>query len=978
MESDIKEKSVEDKSIIQEETLIKERKEKFINFLKKDNVFTALIAITLIALILSINRLGIEEFINHLFSLIKSIFTFKIFNISIIPEVWLFIISLIALILAYYKKRKLIPYLYLIWVVLTSIAIRTTNLNKLKDITTNTWTLGPDLDPFLFLRWAEYIVEHGKLFVIDTMRYSPLFFNTKSELILTPYLIAWFHKIASFFGSESVTYSAILYPVIMFALTIIAFFLFTRKIFLEFIGEKAATITALIASFFLTIFPVFMPRTIAGIPEKESAAFFFMFLSFYLFLSAWKSKSLKYQIPLAILAGISTACMALIWGGVTYVFLAMAVSMFITFMLGSINKNKFYIYLIWMLVTFVLMHMFSARYAIKSIIANYTVFVAFIIFIDFLIFNTKIKKLTEINNISKIPPKVISLIISIVLIFIITIFVFDFSFFFSQISQLITSLVNPIGSRLTLTVAENKQPFFVEWVGSFGPNINGFPLFFWLFFLSSIYMFYKFTEFLSKKERIRLTFSYIILIFAITFTRYSPDSLFNGTSTTSLLAYAAGFIIIISTISFYYYKYYKLNLFDKFKNIELGIIILFSLFILGLLSARGAIRLIMTLVPPASIIASYLIVSLFIDLKKIQGEISKPISRFVFVVVLIALIFSGYQFYNQISNESSSYAPSVYNQQWQKAMAWVRDNTLEDAVFGHWWDYGYWVQSIGRRATVLDGGNAISYWNHLMGRHALTSSNERDALEFLYAHNTTHFLIDSTDIGKYTAFSTIGSDINYDRRSWFSTFIRDSNQIQETKNSTIYIYTGGTSLDEDIKYENNETKIFLPSNKAGLGAVLIEQDKEGKLTSQPQGIFVYREQQYRLPFRYAYVNKKFYDFKFGIESGIFLMPRVDQNGDNVNVVDNGALIYLSNRTVKSQLARLYLYKEDNPYFKLVHSEDDFFVSQLKTQSPQLSDIIFFNGVRGPIRIWEIKYPKDIQFKEEYISTIYPEELQLVQ
>jgi len=66
------------------------------------------------------------------------------------------------------------------------------------------------------------------------------------------------------------------------------------------------------------------------------------------------------------------------------------------------------------------------------------------------------------------------------------------------------------------------------------------------------------------------------------------------------------------------------------------------------------------------------------------------------------------------------------------------------------------LQSIGERATVLDGGNAIVYWNYLMGRHVLTGDNQKDALEFLYNHNTTHLLIDSSDIGKYGAYSSIG------------------------------------------------------------------------------------------------------------------------------------------------------------------------------------------------------------------------------
>src|SRR4030043_1157551 len=75
----------------------------------------------------------------------------------------------------FFKKSGNWIYYGLLAIILSiSVYIRTRNIPKLKDITTNTWTLGPDLDPFLFLRWAKYIAEHGKLFALDAMRYVPL------------------------------------------------------------------------------------------------------------------------------------------------------------------------------------------------------------------------------------------------------------------------------------------------------------------------------------------------------------------------------------------------------------------------------------------------------------------------------------------------------------------------------------------------------------------------------------------------------------------------------------------------------------------------------------------------------------------------------------------------------------------------------------------------------------------------------------
>ena len=69
-----------------------------------------------------------------------------------------------------------------------------------------------------------------------------------------------------------------------------------------------------------------------------------------------------------------------------------------------------------------------------------------------------------------------------------------------------------------------------------------------------------------------------------------------------------------------------------------------------------------------------------------------------------------------------------------------------------------------------------------------------------------------------------------------------------------------------------------------------------------------------------------------------------------------------------KLSLIYLYQEDNPNFELVHSEDDFFVSQVKDQNPGFDyDIVQFRGLRGPIRIWEINYPEEIELRQQVSS-----------
>jgi asparagine N-glycosylation enzyme membrane subunit Stt3 len=305
-------------------------------------------------------------------------------------------------------------------------------------------------------------------------------------------------------------------------------------------------------------------------------------------------------------------------------------------------------------------------------------------------------------------------------------------------------------------------------------------------------------------------------------------------------------------------------------------------------------------------------------------------------------------------------------------MSWVREDTPTDAVFAHWWDYGYWVQSIGNRATVTDGGNAITYWNYLTGRYVLTGDNQKDALEFLYNHNADYLLIDSTDIGKYGAFSIIGSDENYDKYSWIGTLLLDESKTHETSNQTDYIYFGGTVLDEDLIIEKENKKILLPRQRAGVGALIISAKdlNEGTGFLQPRAIMVYQGQQYEVALRYIYVGGKMIDFKSGINATVFIIPKLDMQGQGITTNQIGAAMYLSPRLMRGMFTQKYLLNDpfnNFPNFKLAHSEQSFVVDNLNAQGLALPEFVYFNGVQGPIKIWSIKYTGEEKIKEEYLD-----------
>ena len=874
------------------------------------------------------------------------------------------------------KKSEWVNYILLATIVYIAVWIRTRNLAGLRDITTGQWTLGPDLDPFLFLRWAKYIVENGSLFTIDSMRYVPLGFDTGLEFPLLSHLIAWFHKVASIFGSTSVEQSAVYFPVFMFAITVIAFFLMTRAIFSAIETKQNSNYIALVASLFLSIIPVLLPRTIAGIPEKESAAFFFFFMTFYFLILGWRQNNLKRQVIFSVIGGIFAGLMALTWGGYGYILIIVSLMTLILFMFNQVKINRILSYYVFIAPIFILSLIFFPRFSIRGTVTSidwmFALLTSFILLVDYLLHN-KLHKF--VPNKLKNYPKLTSFIYSGVLLTILGIIVFGFDFVVQSLMRFY-SIFRPNPTRLIQTVAENREPFFVEWAPNFGPYLGTLPIIIGLIFISSILLFYKtFKEsFQNKRNLWIMTGVWAFFFLSIMLTRYNSTSTFNGSNFISILVYIAGLISLAAGFVYFYVKK-QLNL----ENIiSVGFLFVLVFLAVGLQSAKSSIRLVLMLVPVASILIGYIFV---LSAKKIYISIKEKnvfnFRNFLYAILIISVLFSAYNHFYGSKNLAQSYVPSAYNQQWQKAMSWVRESTPTNAVFAHWWDYGYWIQSIGQRATVLDGGNLIGYWNHFMGRYALTETNFSKTLEFFYAHNVTNFLIDSTDIGKYSAYSIIGSDANYDRRSWIPTMVRDDSKTTERKNATLYVYPGGALVDQDIRYSSNGTEIFLPEGKAYAAAVVLSVNGNDTI-SDVFGVYYLQDKSYQIPLRYYWDRRTgLVDTGKGLDAGAFIYSKMTLNSQGGgNIEPRGALLYMSPKTVTTNLARFYLYGQENPNFRLVHSEEDSLVAILKSQGAIAEDFVYYNEFRGPIKIWEVKYPSDIKLNPIYLETEYPEDLLL--
>ncbi len=131
---------------------------------------------------------------------------------------------------------------------------------------------------------------------------------------------------------------------------------------------------------------------------------------------------------------------------------------------------------------------------------------------------------------------------------------------------------------------------------------------------------------------------------------------------------------------------------------------------------------------------------------------------------------------------------------WLDALRWVRENTPEDSVVVSWWDYGYWISVVGRRASVADGATINATQIEILAK-ALTSSEEEalDTLvkyfrirpDRLYLAAYEVFLVDSATNSFYPGPLLLGgSFIGADAAKGIAAIYRIAG-----KEPPVYVYT---------------------------------------------------------------------------------------------------------------------------------------------------------------------------------------------
>ncbi|MEK6841203.1 MAG: STT3 domain-containing protein, partial [Nanoarchaeota archaeon] len=280
-----------------------------------------------------------------------------------IGKSFVFIIVPIISIILFLLNKKTLAILFSI--ISFTFVLRLQNLPYLIDITTKLY-IPADPDAMAFMRYAKYILEHGKLMSIDYLRYYPYGFSGLGEFSFLSSFIVYLYKFLHLFiPSITLELADIIYPAIAFAISMIFFFLLVRKLF----NDKIA----LLATAFLAVVPSYLFRTLTGISDKEALATIFFYAAFYFYVMAWSSENTKKALIFGSLAGISTGLTTLIWGGGAFIFLTIGLFTLVELLLGKLNKKDLYYYIPWIFFSFsILMIFFPDKFSFGNIILSTT------------------------------------------------------------------------------------------------------------------------------------------------------------------------------------------------------------------------------------------------------------------------------------------------------------------------------------------------------------------------------------------------------------------------------------------------------------------------------------------------------------------------------------------------------------------------------------------------------------------------------
>jgi dolichyl-diphosphooligosaccharide--protein glycosyltransferase len=424
-----------------------------------------------------------------------------------------------------------------------------------------------------------------------------------------------------------------------------------------------STVPGLISSLFFAVSPAIIQRGNLGWFKSEPLGLFYGLGGTYLFLSALKDKKYKYLIPKAIFGGILIGLAVTSWGGSQYFVIPIGIFIIV---LGFVSKDLKNNLIVAVLFT---ISVISVAGAFPRPGMSFVIGLPGILLMTstLFLFITTIVRLKSSERRATLKTAIVLGIFVIIGISIVA------GGFYKTPSFRYLNAINPFLSaenKLVESVAEHFTPTIVDYFRQFSVLIIFAGLGIWLAF--------------KNKSNSNMIFALIIGL----------TGLYISATFARLLVFASISIIILSSIGIYQSIRSITSIRTEYEQMAL--------------SNRPS---------PSSSSSSSAAASAKKDDLKMRKEMKMKMRKEVlpymgFAAILIIMLtipmvydsntnwITSADVPTSIANGGTNYR--LTTDDWIETLDWISENTPEDSVITSWWDYGYWITTLGNRTSIAD------------------------------------------------------------------------------------------------------------------------------------------------------------------------------------------------------------------------------------------------------------------------------------
>ena len=217
-----------------------------------------------------------------------------------------------------------------------------------------------------------------------------------------------------------------------------------------------------------------------------------------------------------------------------------------------------------------------------------------------------------------------------------------------------------------------------------------------------------------------------------------------------------------------------------------------------------------------------------------------------------------------ILNGGTAY--TIATNDWLDTLSWIKNNTPSNSVFASWWDYGYWISTMGERATLADNATLSTLVIQNIAKMLLSEPDEghKMLLDMDADYVLVFVAFNKLSIQAETEFFTLSGGGDESKKQWFMRIagLDESQFLHSDGLSGTDHFWNNTLLGQMFPFSLlgylNPNNIQHQSETYVPGMVGIYQ-KDIKLTENENG-----------PLKFVYASPSFYDGSTGPKIGVFI------------------------------------------------------------------------------------------------------------